>query len=51
MYHFVAALFLASADYEPNNIEAKANKQRRKVQNRKNQRLHREFGLKHLALS
>ncbi|KAB2099239.1 hypothetical protein AG0111_0g12566 [Alternaria gaisen] len=48
MHHFVAPLFLVSseglanrADHQLNNIEAVATKQRRKVQNRKNQRLHR----------
>ncbi|KAL1796125.1 hypothetical protein ACET3X_006349 [Alternaria dauci] len=48
MHHFIAPLFLVSAEDQANeadrqldNIEALANKQRRKVQNRKNQRLHR----------
>jgi hypothetical protein len=55
MEHFVTLLSLAegeanTAEYQATNIEAEANKQRRKVQNRKNQRSHREFGLKHLAL-
>jgi hypothetical protein len=55
MEYFVPLLSSAEseanrAEYQSTNIEAEANKQRRKVQNRKNQRSHREFDLKHLAL-
>ncbi|KAI4661848.1 uncharacterized protein J4E78_004638 [Alternaria triticimaculans] len=46
MDHFVTLLPPAESEanrveYQPTNIEAEANKQRRKVQNRKNQRAHR----------
>ncbi|KAI4925811.1 uncharacterized protein J4E92_006547 [Alternaria infectoria] len=45
MEHFVTPLPSAESEanrveYQPTNIEAEANKQRRKVQNRKNQRAH-----------
>jgi hypothetical protein len=51
MFHPAVKDKANNVEYHLNSIEAEVNKQRRKVQNRKNQRSHREFSLTQFGLS